>query len=59
MVRYDYHSNDILQRAVKSRQVVDLKNAFTSMIDKLTTEGVQPKLFILDNKTSSELKATL
>ena len=59
MVHYDYDSNAILQRAVKSRQAADLKNAFTSMVDELTIGGVKPELFILDNEISGELKAAL
>ena len=59
MVTYDYGSIEIIWLAVRPHQAADLKNAFSSMVDELTTGGVKAELFILNNEISGKLKEAL
>ena len=53
-----YDSNIILSKPLKTRQAIELTSAWTSLHDQLQSNGYAPKLHILDNECSDELKKT-
>ena len=56
MILYDYDSNAILSKPLKSRQASELTTAWTKLHEKLQDNGFAPELHILDNECSDELK---
>jgi hypothetical protein len=56
MVLYDYDSNAILSKPVKTRQASELTQAWTALHSRLQFNGYAPDLHILDNECSDELK---
>jgi hypothetical protein len=56
MILYDYDSNIILSKPLKTRQASELTTAWTSLHDQLQSNGYAPELHILDNECSDELK---
>jgi hypothetical protein len=56
MILYDYDTNAILSKPLKSRQASELTTAWTKLHEKLQANGFAPNLHILDNKCSEELK---
>ena len=56
MILYDYNSNIILSKPLKTRQASELTTARTSLHDQLQSNGYAPELHILDNECSDELK---
>jgi hypothetical protein len=57
MVLYDYDSNAILTKPIKTRQAGELTKAWTQLHTKLQSNGYAPTLHILDNECSEELKS--
>jgi hypothetical protein len=56
MILYDYDSNAILTKPIKTRQANELTKAWTSLHERLQSYGYAPTLHILDNECSEELK---
>jgi hypothetical protein len=56
MVLYDYDSNAILTKPLKTRQSSELTKAWTDLHTRLKLNGYAPALHILDNECSDELK---
>jgi hypothetical protein len=49
MILYDYDSNAILSKPLKTRQAGELTKAWTALHARLQTNGYAPVLHILDN----------
>ena len=57
MILYDYDSNIILSKSLKTRQASELTTAWTSLHDQLQSNGyAAPELHIIDNECFDELK---
>ena len=56
MILYDYNSNVILSKPLKTRQASELTTAWSSLHEQLQTNGYAPELHILDNECSDKLK---
>ena len=52
-------SNAILIEPMKNRTAGEMIRAYQVLIDQLNSAGIFPKLHILDNKCSAEMKATI
>ena len=59
LVIYDYDSNVILAEPLKSRVAREIKRGFLKLNETLARRGCQPKIYILDNEASNELKNSL
>ena len=55
MILYDFDSNAILARAIKSQKKEDLIAGFTYLHKQLTDAGIHPVLHKLDNEVSGDL----
>ena len=58
-VLYDYDTNTILFEPLKTRQAKEITMAYTKFIDKLAKKLVVPKLYIMDNECSVDLKLAI
>jgi hypothetical protein len=56
MILYDYDSNVILSKPLKTRQASKLTAAWSSPHEQLQTNRYAPELHILDNECSDEVK---
>jgi hypothetical protein len=56
MVLYDYDSNAILSKPVKTRQASELTQAWTALHSRLQSNGYAPDIHILGNECLDELK---
>ena len=56
VIMYDYDSNTILSKPLKSRQASELTAAWSSLHEKLEANSFAPALHILDKECSEELK---
>lgn len=59
LILYDYDSNAILSRPLKSRAESELVKACNSLYDQLAAAGHSPCFHILDNEAPKGLKATI
>jgi hypothetical protein len=59
LICYDYDSNAILTAAIKQRSAGDINNTLQKILATLTDSGHGPKLHILDNEASDQLKHCL
>ena len=59
IVVYDHDSNSILMIAIKNKTGAEIKRGWTSIHERLARGGNQPKLYILDNEASADLKKGL
>jgi hypothetical protein len=59
MVLYNYDSNAILSKPVKTRQASELTQAWTALHSRLQSNSYAPDLHILDNECSDKLKKAL
>ncbi len=59
MIVYDYDSNAILAEPLKNRTAGEMKRAWTALHLRLQRNNIPPKLYILDNEISDELKKAL
>ena len=59
MVLYDYDTNAILVRPIKTRNASGLKNKTIELLTILQERGHPPQLHILDNEASAQLKHAL
>ena len=59
MVMYDYDSNVILAETIKNRQAATIRNAFLNIHKVLTARGIDPKVYILENDCSGDLKEAM
>ena len=58
-VLYDYDSNAILFEPLKTRQAHEITMAYNKIYNKLTEHTSEPRLFILDNECSNDLKLNI
>jgi hypothetical protein len=58
-VVYDHDSNSILVIALKNKRGAEIKHGWNSIHECLVQGGNQPKLYILDNEASANLKKCL
>jgi hypothetical protein len=56
LIVYDFDSNAILSEPLKSRQADEIKKAWEILHAQLAKCGTAPKMHILDNEVSNELK---
>ena len=56
---YDYDSNAILVEPLKNRKAETITAAWKKKIKLLEKQGIQPKIFIMDNEASDDLKSAL
>ena len=56
LVHYDYDSNAILAEPLKNRTSGEIKRAWLVLFEKLKRNGNAPKIYIMDNEASHELK---
>ena len=56
MVAYDFDSNAILAEPLKSRRGGEIKNAWLKIYDILASIGHPPKLYVMDNEISTDLR---
>jgi hypothetical protein len=59
MVLYNYDSNAILSKPIKTRQASELTQTWTALHSRLQSNGYAPDLHILDNECSDKLKKAL
>ena len=59
LVVYDYDSNAILVKPLKSRQAAEIREAWLKMHKKLALGGTTPELYIMDNEASTDLKSAM
>ena len=59
LVVYDYDSNAILVEPIVNRQKATITRAWKTIHDTLSTKGAKPKLYVLDNEASKELKVAI
>jgi hypothetical protein len=59
LIVYDHDSNSILQSPLKNKTGAEIKRGWVSIHEHLAKGGNQPKLYILDNEASADLKRTL
>ena len=52
MILYEYRSNAILCRALKSQADESMLEAFNDVYEELASKGFKPKLHIMDNQCS-------
>ena len=53
---YDYNSNAILSETIKNKQAATICDAFLKIHKVLKAIGSEPKVYIMNNKCSSDLK---
>jgi hypothetical protein len=56
MILYDYDSNAILSKPMKTRQGSEIAKTWTSLFSQLQLNGYAPELHIVDNECSDALK---
>ena len=56
---YDYDSNAILAEPIKSRSSSELIAAWTKCHNTLTSRGIKPKLHVLDNELSDDMRQVI
>ena len=56
MVFYDYDSNAIIPKPIKSQSEAELIRAYYILHSKLNNRGLHPKLQMLDNECLAGLK---
>ena len=56
MVMYEYDSNKIQAGPIKNRQAATIANYLIKMHKILKSIGRKPKVYIMDNECSSDLK---
>ena len=59
LVIYDYDSNAILVEVLKNRKAESITAAWKKSVSILEQQGIQPKIFIMDNEASANLKSTM
>ena len=59
MVLTEVDSDAILGEPMKNRTAGEMIRAYQVLIDRLNSTGIFPKLHILDNECSTELKAAI
>ena len=59
IVMYDYDSNAILVEPIKNRQAATIRDAFLNIHKFIKARGNDPKVYIIDNECSSDLKEAM
>jgi hypothetical protein len=59
LVVYDHDSNSILQCPLKNKMGAEIKRGWISVHERLAKGGNQPRMYILDNEASAQLKQAL
>ena len=58
-VLYDYDTDAILFEPLKNRQAKEITKAFDKCIEKLAKNLLPPKLYVMDNECSADLKLAI
>ena len=56
---YDYNSNAIMAEPIKNMHAATIQNAFLKIHKVLKTRGRKPKVYMMDNKCSSDFKEAM
>ena len=56
LVAYHYGANNILTKTLKNKEGPCILNGIIKIHDKLSKQGLTPKLHIMDNELSEDLK---
>ena len=56
---YDYDSNAILSKPIKNRQAATIHDALLKIYQILKSIDSDPKVYIMDNECSSDLKEAM
>jgi hypothetical protein len=59
LIVYDHDSNSILHCPLKQKTGAEIKRGWIHIHEQLAKGGNQPKMYILDNEASADLKKTL
>jgi hypothetical protein len=59
LIVYDHDSNSILHCPLKTKTGAEIKRGWTTIHERLARGGNQPKMYILDNEASVDLKKGL
>jgi hypothetical protein len=59
LIVYDYDSNSILHFALRNKTGAEIKRGWVKIHERLAKGGNQPKMYILDNEASADLKKGL
>ena len=59
MIMYDYDSNAILSEPIKNRQAATIRDAFLNIHKILKSRGSDPKVYIMNDECSSDLKEAM
>ena len=59
MVIYDCDINEILVEPIRNSQSATIRNAFLNIHKVLTARGIDPKVYILENDCSGDLKEAM
>ena len=59
LIVYDHDSNSILHSPLKNKTGAEIKRGWISIHERLMKGGNQPKIYILDNEASADLKRAL
>lgn len=59
MVVFEIGSNKILVDPMKNRTERQIVRAYQTLVDRLKDKGIFPKLHILDNESSEEMKVVI
>ena len=59
LVLYDHDSNAIFTHPLKTRQGAEIKRDWMTLHDRLARRGVPPRIYIMDNEASSDLKKAI
>ena len=59
MIMYDYDTNEILYEPIKNRQAVTIRDSFLKFHKVLKTRSQKPKVYIMENKCSRNLKEAM
>ena len=58
-IHYDYDSNAILAEPLKTRNASEIKNAWEKLHLTLSTCGITPSTYIIDNEAATEIKQAI
>ena len=56
LVAYQYYANNVLTTPFKNKIVPCIINGITKIYEKLSKRGLTPKLHIMNNEVSEDLK---
>ena len=59
LVIYDYDSNAIIAKPIKSKRAADIRDAFIDVVSIFAKRGAKPSIYLLDNEISGKFKKAL